>query len=275
MSDFYFNPYGSDELYHYGIPGMRWGHRKSPNSYDGSITKSGKYKASNGVVIAKSKNPAVAAMRRFSTSVPGRALSAVGRGQMSKATGRSKESLKNQEKREREALKEYYKVGGDKMLKKSVNNRNSNNSGNQKQPMSTKKKAAIAATAVVGTALAAYGAYKVSKFIKMKNVQIATEKGKEIAKEYMDSNKMNLKVIQKFKDGTYRVAAKTKYSSSHLSPMNKEELRSTVRDIGEYNAKIMNTANGLKNQTINKAANDNLLSATKNVARYYKKISRY
>lgn len=40
-------------------------------------------------------------------------------------------------------------------------------------------------------------------------------------------------------------------------------------------AKIMNEANGLKNQTINKAANDNLLSATKNVARYYKKRSRY
>lgn len=118
MTDFYFNPDGSDELYHYCIPGMRWGHRKSPNSYGGSITKSGKYKASNGVVIAKSKNPAVDAMRRFSTSVPGRALSAAGRGRMSKVTGRSKESLKNQEKREREALKEYYKVGGDKMLKK-------------------------------------------------------------------------------------------------------------------------------------------------------------
>lgn len=213
MSDFYFNPYGSDELYHYGVPGMKWGHRKA--------------------------YPTVGIMLRGNRQM------------ISQPTG------------------------SPRTTRSSVNNRNSNNSGNQKQSMSTKKKAAIAATAVVGTALAAYGAYKVSKFIKTKNVQIATEKGKEMAKEYMDSNKMNLKVIQKFKDGTYRVAAKTKYSSSHLSPMNKEQLRSTARDIGEYNAKIMNEANGLRNQTINNAANDNLLSATKNVARYYKKRSRY
>ena len=29
MSDFYFNPDGSYELYHYGVPGMRWGQRKT------------------------------------------------------------------------------------------------------------------------------------------------------------------------------------------------------------------------------------------------------
>lgn len=36
-----------NELMHYGVLGMRWGHRKSPESYGGSITKTGKYRASN------------------------------------------------------------------------------------------------------------------------------------------------------------------------------------------------------------------------------------
>lgn len=114
----------NNELYHYGIPGMRWGHRKASPTTGGSITKNGKYKASNGVVIAKSRNKRVAVARRMSTTAPVRLLAAAGNNKMAKLTGRSKESIKAQEKRERVALKEYYKAGGDKMfVKGSLNNR--------------------------------------------------------------------------------------------------------------------------------------------------------
>lgn len=130
-------------LAHHGVKGQKWGIRRYQNEdgsynqagkdryitsktklesnatrYGGQITKNGKYKASNGTVIAKSRDGSVRVMRRLSTSVIGKGLSAAGRGSMSKITGRSKESLKAQENREREALKEYYKVGGDRMLKK-------------------------------------------------------------------------------------------------------------------------------------------------------------
>jgi hypothetical protein len=101
-----------DELMHYGVPGMKWGRRKSPTTYGGSITKSGKYRASNGVVIARSRNKSAAAMRRFSVSAGGRVLSAIGSVGMG---SKQKERLK----KEQAALKEYYKVGGDKMLKRT------------------------------------------------------------------------------------------------------------------------------------------------------------
>lgn len=43
MSDFYFNPDCSDELYHYGVLGMKWGVRRYQNK-DGSLTLDGQRK---------------------------------------------------------------------------------------------------------------------------------------------------------------------------------------------------------------------------------------
>lgn len=87
-------------------------------SKGGHINKSGKYVASNGVVIAKSRDKGVAVARKVANSGVGYAISKAGTGSMAKMTGRSKESIRNQAARERAALKEYWSVGGDKMLNK-------------------------------------------------------------------------------------------------------------------------------------------------------------
>ena len=104
-----------DELMHYGVPGMKWGRRKSPTAYGGSVTKNGKYRASNGVVIGRSKSKGAAVSRRLSVTAGGRALAAIGSASLS---SKQKDRLK----KEQAALKEYYKVGGDKMLKRTAAN---------------------------------------------------------------------------------------------------------------------------------------------------------
>ena len=60
----------NDELMHYGVLGMKWGHRKN---YYGS--SGDKYRASNGITVGAPKNAGVAAFRKVQgTKVGGAAL---------------------------------------------------------------------------------------------------------------------------------------------------------------------------------------------------------
>lgn len=187
--------YYTNELYHHGIQGMHWGERRFQNpdgTYTaagrarygiGTVTKNGKYRATNGVVIARSKNAGVAAMRRFGTTLPGRALSAAGRGQMAKITGRSKESLKAQEKREREAFKEYFHNGGDKMLDKGKLRSPEEQAKIDKRNKALKTAAVVAGAAAITAGLAVYGAKKLDD----KAVMGLSKKYSALANEHMKS----------------------------------------------------------------------------------------
>ena len=159
-----------NELYHYGVLGMKWGVRKDPKP-TGSITKNGKYKASNGVVIGKSKNAGAAIGRKLTTSKVGGALSAVGSMSLNK-------SQRDRMKKERAALKEYQKVGGDKMLSSK------NPEAYIKYTKEKHKRAIKIGAAAAGTTLAVYGGYKISKHLKSKAGRLSYEMGKKYAEEH-------------------------------------------------------------------------------------------
>lgn len=62
-------------LMHYGVPGMKWGHRKNYYGQSGDT-----FRASNGIVVRRPKNATVAAFRKFQgTKIGGNVLNKISR----------------------------------------------------------------------------------------------------------------------------------------------------------------------------------------------------
>ena len=250
-----------NELMHYGVPGMKWGHRKN---YYGS--SGDKYRASNGVTVGAPKNAGVAAFRKAQESKAGAAaIKGIAKLNTAMSGCRNKTTMKRigeRTRKETDAVREANQVH--KQAKKE-----------QKQPMSTKKKVAIGA-AVVGTALAAYGTYKLAKFAQDKRSKAAIKKGSDymrdnILTKYGESKFSDGKIISNFRNnvgteitiGSKNSSAINKYNDEVINKAYKITKDATNTRLDKGLSKVVNAGNSVGKVT--EQARNNIKNAGRTV----------
>lgn len=217
MSDYIFV---GDELYHYGVPGMRWGHRKArPVSTERARMQSARaaYKKSNRE-FNKAREKAVSYSRTHPSFQNSKGHKRAEANRRWDDADKKAQQAKNDKVAYKQAKKEY------------------------KQTDEYKAKAVKAGAVVAGTALAAYGAYKVNKVIRDKNVHVRI--GQELVKANKDID-FTRKQLDSLKRGQ---------SNKTIDMINKS--------FNKYAAERWSEA---RNDGINRATSDSLVTAAKNV----------
>lgn len=203
--------YYGGTLYHHGIKGQKWGLRRFQNE-DGSLTAAGREHYGYGevkVAYKKRLSDADTTWKKKSDNLEKeyfRRLEGIEknykRGQML-----SEKDQKRESELDEWWDKEQKKLNSDRDLEKKNAKSDFKNSDEYKARQEKIKKAAKIGLAVAGTALAVYGAYKVSEAIKDKN---RIEAGKRAAMNLYNANapattyarqsKLDGKVYYKMKD---------------------------------------------------------------------------
>ena len=138
----------NNELYHFGVKGMRWEHRK----------------------VRGHAGPGKYATRKRQLAGDKRDLDYLNKGEHL-SVGLTKKRQAAYDKRDKAVLE-----------KRIAKNEQKNNKG-----LSTKQKKVVkVGAAAAGTMLAVYGAYKFSKWVDNQNVKLATHTGQEFASKFTE-----------------------------------------------------------------------------------------
>ena len=267
MSQYYLTQ--EDYLQHHGVKGQKWGQRQYQNE-DGSLTALGRehygygaraeYKNRIGLAKTNYKNTKNAINTRVQKGEEKIEEKYASGQRLTQKDLARQEKLYADAKREKQAAKDAYKA------EKKAAKEAYKNSDEYKARQEKMKKAAIAGAAIVGTALVAYGAYKLSQANKTKAFEAAAKEGerkvRELTRSY-ESAKKSVEYAKSVGGGSGRnehykwnVDKNGYYSISQLS--DREIAKDNATAAAKYNAEVAkekyrNAKDGFYNVTYRKA----------------------
>lgn len=259
--NYYPEDYYCDYLMHYGVKGMKWGHRKRYYDSSGNLNARGIKKYAKKGYSQDSYNSNKTRAGKIYDKVTN----------AHKHAGDMMYDMSSQKVNKARAEKYV----ADQQAKKEAAN-------TPEAKAARRKKALKVGAAVAGTALAAYGAYKTVQFVKNKNVSIQRDRGEAAAKKFLDDNKI-ISSTWGFGDNDMTlVTAKTRSGNSFqfgekvAGNTNHEYAKSLTRAQERIGAAIQRSnedtekrAAMIRKSFVDSARNDSLGTAAKNVTNHY------
>lgn len=177
------NNYG-ETLYHHGIKGQKWGLRKYQNE-DGSLTAAGREHYGYGQARAKyeAQKMIYKSAKKDARNAHLDAYAYNNRHPISKLTNKNVAKKLNQKQINAAMYERASKEAKENMKAAKQEYKNSDEYKARQEKI---KKAAIAGAAVAATALAVYGAYKISEATKKKAYNLSIERGRSAASDIVD-----------------------------------------------------------------------------------------